>query len=158
MKKSGLILLLTIAFFGCKPKETVTSTKLDNKTEVAIKGNWKIASVTFPGSDYLKVTSFNIADAKCFEGSQWSFVSNNNKGNMLLDKVNCPSYSSNITWYVNKDGFMVVKFLTEGVKAEHTDSGYILRVANVNETTFQLIDKVNVGGKFVDVVYNFERK
>ena len=158
MKKSALILLLTIAFFGCKPKETVTSTKLDNKTEVAIKGNWKIASVTFPGSDYLKVTSFNIADAKCFEGSQWSFVSNNNKGNMLLDKVNCPSYSSNITWYVNKEGFMVVKFLTEGVKAKHTDSGCILRVANVNETTFQLIDKVNVGGKFVDVVYNFERK
>ena len=158
MKKSALILLLTIVFFGCKPKETVTSTKLDNKTEVAIKGNWKIASVTFPGSDYLKVTSFNIADAKCFEGSQWSFVSNNNKGNMLLDKVNCPSYSSNITWYVNKEGFMVVKFLTEGVKAKHTDSGDILRVANVNETTFQLIDKVNVGGKFVDVVYNFERK
>ena len=158
MKKSALILLLTIVFFGCKPKETVTSTKLDNKTEVAIKGNWKIASVTFPGSDYLKVTSFNIADAKCFEGSQWSFVSNNNKGNMLLDKVNCPSYSSNITWYVNKEGFMVVKFLTEGVKAKHTDSGCILRVANVNETTFQLIDKVNVGGKFVDVVYNFERK
>ena len=158
MKKSALILLLTIVFFGCKPKETVTSTKLDNKTEVAIKGNWKIASVTFPGSDYLKVTSFNIADAKCFEGSQWSFVSNNNKGNMLLDKVNCPSYSSNITWYVNKEGFMVVKFLTEAVKAKHTDSGYILRVANVNETTFQLIDKVNVGGKFVDVVYNFERK
>ena len=158
MKKSALILLLTIVFFGCKPKETVTSTKLDNKTEVAIKGNWKIASVTFPGSDYLKVTSFNIADAKCFEGSQWSFVSNNNKGNMLLDKVNCPSYSSNITWYVNKEGFMVVKFLTEGVKAKHTDSGYILTVANVNETTFQLIDKVNVGGKFVDVVYNFERK
>ena len=158
MKKSALILLLTIVFFGCKPKETVTSTKLDNKTEVAIKGNWKIASVTFPGSDYLKVTSFNIADAKCFEGSQWSFVSNNNKGNMLLDKVNCPSYSSNITWYVNNEGFMVVKFLTECVKAKHTDSGYILRVANVNETTFQLIDKVNVGGKFVDVVYNFERK
>lgn len=158
MKKSALILLLTISFFGCKPKETVTSTKLDNKTEVAIKGNWKIASVTFPGSDYLKVTSFNIADAKCFEGSQWSFVSNNNKGNMLLDKVNCPSYSSNITWYINKEGFMVVKFLTDGAKAKHTESGYILRVANVNETTFQLIDKVNVGGKFVDVVYNFERK
>jgi hypothetical protein len=53
---------------------------------------------------------------------------------------------------------MVMKFLTEGVKAKHTDSGYILRVANVNATAFQLIDKVNVGGQFVDVVYNFEKK
>lgn len=158
MKKKVLFFLLTVVFFGCKPKETVTSTKLDNKTEAALKGNWTIASVNYPGSEYLKVTSFNIADAKCFEGSQWSFISNNNKGNMLLDKVNCPTYSSNITWYINKDGFMVIKFLTEGVKAKHTDSGYILRVANVNTSTFQLIDKVNVGGKFVDVVYNFEKK
>ena len=157
MKKSALFLLLAIVFFGCKPKETITSTKLDNKTEAAIKGNWRIASVNFPGSEYLKVTSFNIADAKCFEGSQWSFISNNNKGNMLLDKVNCPSYSSNITWYINKDGFMVIKFLTEGVKAKHTDSGYILRVANVSASSFQLIDKVNVGGQFVDIVYNFEK-
>jgi hypothetical protein len=158
MKKIIFSSLLCLLILSCKSSSSATSTKLDNKTEVAIKGNWKITSVTFPGSDYLKVTSFNIADAKCFEGSQWSFVSNNNKGNMLLDKVNCPSYSSNITWYVNKEGFMVVKFLTEGVKAKHTDSGYILTVANVNETTFQLVDKVNVGGKFVDVVYNFERK
>ncbi|CAM3878582.1 lipocalin family protein [Flavobacterium cucumis] len=158
MKKSVVVLFLFTVFFSCKPKETVTSTKLDNKTEVAIKGNWRIVSVSFPGSDYLKVTSFNIADAKCFEGSEWSFVSNNNKGSMLLNKGNCPAYSSNITWYVNKDGFMVMKFLTDGVKAKHTSSGYILTVVNVNETSFQLVDKVNVGGKMVDLTYNFERK
>ena len=29
---------------------------------------------------------------------------------------------------------------------------------NVNETSFQLVDKVNVGGKMVDLTYNFERK
>ena len=49
MKKSALFLLLAIVFIGCKPKETITSTKLDNKTEAAIKGNWRIASVNFPG-------------------------------------------------------------------------------------------------------------
>ena len=158
MKKTVFIIVMSIFALACKPKQTVTNTKLDNKSERLIKGDWQISSVSYVGSDVFKITSFNIADAKCFEGSQWSFVSNNNKGNMLLDKVNCPSYSSNITWYINKEGFMVMKFLTEGVKAKHTDSGYILRVANVNATTFQLIDKVNVGGQFVDIVYNFEKK
>ena len=157
MKKSALILLLTIAFFGCKPKETVTSTKLDNKTEVAIKGNWKIASVTFPGSDYLKVTSFNIADAKCFEGSQWSFVSNNNTGEMVLNKANCVTYGSKITWFINKDGNFVMKFLTDGVKAKHTAGGYVLRVANQSETSFQLIDRASVGSNSAEIVYQFDK-
>ena len=157
MRKIVLFLLVNIVFFGCKPKETVVGTKLDNKTEVAIKGDWTITSVKFPGSDYLKITSFNIADTKCFEGSKWNFVSNNNKGKMELNKSNCPSYSSNITWYVNKDGNMVIKFLTEGIKAKHTDSGYVLKVSNVGTSSFQLVDKVNVGGKVVDVIYNFER-
>lgn len=158
MKKVVLFLLVSVVFFSCKPKETVVGTKLDNKTEVAIKGDWTITSVKFPGSDYLKVTSFNIADSKCFESSQWNFVSNNNKGKMELTKSNCASYSSNITWYVNKDGNMVIKFLTDGIKAKHTDSGYVLRVANVGASSFQLVDKVNIGGQVVDVVYNFERK
>ena len=156
MKKIIFSTLLSLLILSCKSSSSATSTKLDNKTEVAIKGSWEIASVTFP--NYLQVTSFNIADAKCFEGSQWNFVSNNNKGTMLLNKVNCSSYSSNITWYVNKDGFMVLKFLTEGLKAKHTDSGYVLRLANISETSFQLIDNVNVGGKVVNVVYNFEKK
>ncbi len=158
MKKGIIILSLFLLVMGCKSKETVVSTKLDNKTEAILKGNWQIATVSFAGSDYLKVTSFNIADSKCFEGSEWQFISNNNKGTMFFNKANCPSYSSALTWYVNKEGFMVVKFLTEGVKAKHTVSGYVLKLVNVSETSFQLVDKVNVGGKMVDLTYNFIRK
>ena len=154
MKKGLILFLLAVAFVGCKPKQTITSTKLDNKSEVAIKGNWTISSVTYPGSDYIKVTSFEIADSKCFLGSTWKFISNNNKGEMAL--VNCVAFSSPITWYINKDGNFVMKISNE-TKAKKVLDGYILTVANQTETSFQLIDKANVGGKMIDIVYQFKR-
>lgn len=156
MKKGLILLLLAVVFIGCKPKQTVTSTKLDNKSEVAIKGNWTISSVTYPGSDYIKVTSFEIADSKCFVGSTWKFISNNNKGEMALTNSSCTSFSSPITWYINKDGNFVMKIINE-TKAKKVLDGYILRVANQTETSFQLIDKANVGGKMIDVIYQFQR-
>ncbi len=156
MKKSVLLLLLTIVFVGCKPKQTVVSTKLDTKSEAAIKGNWTIISVTYPGSDYIKVTSFDLADSKCFIGSTWKFISNNNKGEMALNNASCTSFSSPITWYINKDGNFVMKIIND-TKAKKVVEGYVLSVANQTETSFQLIDKVNVGGKIVDVVYQFQK-
>lgn len=156
MKKSVILVLLTIVFVGCKPQQTVTSTKLDNKSEVAIKGNWSIVSVTYPGSDYIKMTSFDIADSKCFVGSTWKFISNNNKGEMALTNSSCTAFSSPITWYINKDGNFVMK-ITNGTKAKKVLDGYILTIANQTATSFQLIDKVDVGGQMVNAVYQFQR-
>ena len=156
MKKIILVVLVIFAV-GCKSKEKVVGTKLDRSTEIAIKGNWVLTSVNYEGSDYIKVTSFNIADAKCFEGSDWSFVANNNKGKMALNNSNCSGFESDLTWYINKDGDFVMKFLTEGVKAKHSSSGYILKVNVQSKEQFQLIDKINVGNKMVDVVYQFNK-
>ena len=157
MKKIILVVLVIFAV-GCKSKEKVVGTKLDRSTEIAIKGNWVLSSVAYEGSEYIKVTSFNIADSKCFEGSDWSFVANNNKGKMALNNANCSSYASDVTWYINKEGNFVMKFLTEGVKAKHNTSGYILGVNVQSKEQFQLVDKINVGNKMVDVVYQFNKK
>ncbi len=156
MKKSIILLLLTILFVGCKPQQSATSTKLDNKSEVAIKGNWTIVSVNYPGSDYIKMTSFDLADSKCFVGSTWKFISNDNKGTMALTASNCPTFSSPITWYINKEGNFVMK-ITNGTKAKKVLDGYILTIVNQTENSFQLIDKVDVGGQMVNAVYQFQR-
>jgi curli biogenesis system outer membrane secretion channel CsgG len=155
MKKSITLLLIVLAAFSCKIP-TATNGKLDNKTEVALKGNWAIASVTYPGSDYIKVTSFDLADSKCLVNSNWKFVSNNNKGTMALNSAACTAFSSPITWFINKEGEFVMKIL-DNQKAKKVTSGYVLKVANVTESSFQLIDKIDVGGKNVEVVYNFSR-
>ena len=151
-----ILLFLVVLVIGCKPKQTVTNTKLDTKSEVAIKGNWTITSVTFPGSEYIKVNSFDLADSKCFVGSTWKFISNNNKGEMALANASCTAFSSPITWYINKDGNFVMKIIND-TKAKKVLEGYILTIANSTETSFQLMDKVNVGGQFVNVTYQFSR-
>jgi hypothetical protein len=157
MKKIVFIIVMSVFAMACKPKQTVTNTKLDNKSERFLKGDWILSSVNYVGSDVFKVTSFNIADAKCFEGSLWTFVSNNNTGEVSLNKANCATYESKITWFINKDGNFVMKFLNEGVKAKHTTGGYVLKVMNQTETSFQLIDKASVGSNSAEVVYQFDK-
>ena len=156
MKKLILLLTISVFMFGCK-SQSVTNTKVDNKTERVIKGNWSITSVDYPGSEYIKVNSFDIADSKCFVGSTWKFVSNNNKGNMALTNASCPTFVSNITWFINKEGQFVMKVLSAGEKAKKVRDGYVLNVANVTETSFQLIDKIDVGGKMTNVTYQFQK-
>jgi hypothetical protein len=156
MKKIILLTLLAIAMVNCKPKEKIVGTTVDNKTERVIKGNWTISAVTYPGQDYIKVTSFDIADSKCFVGSKWKFITNNNKGEMALNNAGCTSFSSPITFYINNESKFVMKILNE-TKSKKVTEGYILNVANVSENSFQLVDKANVGGKGIDVVYQFNR-
>lgn len=157
MKKLFFLTALSLVLFSCKTS-SVTAKKLDKSAQVAIKGNWVLTSVSYPGSEYIKVNSFDIADSKCFEGSTWKFVSNNNKGNMALTKYDCPVFSSPITWFINADGEFILKVLDAGEKAKRVRAGYILHVANQSDDSFQLVDKDNnVAGKSIDVVYQFQR-
>ncbi|MBB1193339.1 hypothetical protein DNC80_06600 [Flavobacterium sp. SOK18b] len=156
MKKIILVCAIAVLMFACK-STSATSTKTDRKSQVAIKGDWVISSVTYPGSQYVKVNSFQLADSECFVGSTWKFVSNNNKGTMALTKANCVAFSSPITWFVNNEGQFVLKVLDAGEKARKVRDGYILGLANQTETSFQLVDKIDVAGKMTDVIYQFQK-
>lgn len=76
---------------------------------------------------------------------------------MVLNRVNCPAFNSPIVWSVNKDGDFVLKIVEAGNKAKNVKEGFVLKVANQTAKSFQLIDKVNVGGQMKDVVYQFEK-
>ena len=152
-------------FFACKSASSTTasteattlSTKLDKSTQVALKGNWVLTNVSYPGSEYIKVNSFDLADSKCFIGSTWSFISNNNKGSMALTAPSCTAFSSPIAWSINNQGMFILKILDAGVKAKKVRDGYLLKVAGITESSFQLIDNINVGGQTKDVIYQFQR-
>ena len=155
-------LLLLVAFgvlFSCKPKQEVVTTSVDRRAQVAIKGSWTLQKVDFVGAEYFKVKSFEIADAKCFEGSTWEFISNNDTGKMSLasSNSNCPAYSSAIKWYVTKEQQFVLKFLTEGAKARKVKDGYILILKNQTQQSFQLVDVVDVAGNKGTVTYSFRK-
>jgi hypothetical protein len=156
MKKVIIICAIAVLMFACK-SQSVTNTSIDRKAQIALKGNWEISSVTYPGSQYIKVNTFQLADSECFVGSTWKFVSNNNKGEMALTKANCAAFSSPITWFVNENGKFILKVLAAGEKAKKVRDGYILELANQTESSFQLVDKIDVGGNMTDVVYQFQR-
>lgn len=158
MKRFLVVLVLAGVLFSCKPKQSLVTTAVDRKTQVALKGDWVISSVDYSGSDYFKVTSFEVAEAKCFEGSDWHLVSNNDSGSMALKKAGCPNYVSDIKWYVTDEKQFVLKFLKDGDKARKVTSGYILIVSNITENSFDLTDRVQVGGSSGKVVYHFKRK
>lgn len=155
MKKFILMSSLAVLILSCKSK-SATDTKLDIKTQVAMKGNWIVSSVTYPNSNMIKVNSFELADSQCFVGSKWKFVSNNNKGNFSLNSPKCTAYSTPITWFINKDGQFVLKVLDES-KPRKVKDGYVLKVANLTDNSFQLVDQIDVAGKATDVVYQFNR-
>lgn len=150
MKKILFVCISMLVLVSCK-------STIDTQSQSGIKGNWTITSVSYPGSDVIKVNSFNIAEAKCFEGSQWKFVANNNSGTMSLGKAGCPTFNSPIVWTVTKTGDFTLK-ITEGEKAKNVTQGYFLKVRNQSENSFQLIDNVNVGGKNTEVVYQFTKQ
>jgi hypothetical protein len=159
LHKILLLLTIPVFLFSCKTTAPAvgTTTQIDRKQQSDLKGNWKIAGVSFPGSDYFKVNSFQIADSKCFVGSTWQFIPNNNKGSVSLTSGDCPAFSSSIVWSINKEGAFVLKFIDSGVKAKKVSQGYLLRIANQTPTSFQLIDQINVGGQQKEITYQFEK-
>ncbi|MFD0699583.1 lipocalin family protein [Myroides pelagicus] len=149
MKK--VLYLGAIALFvaSCKPT-------MDTKSQVGLKGNWTLVKVNRLGGDLVKVNSFNIADADCFVGSQWNFVSNNNTGHLALTKAgNCPAFESDFKWTISPAGQFEFKFIDEGVKAKHITTGYSMHVKNQTATSFELVDKFYAGGQAYDVTYKF---
>lgn len=155
MKKTNFIILicLLIVSVSCK---TADSSKLDSKTTHSLRGNYEVTNVSFEGSNMFKINVFEVADSKCFVGSTWNFIANNNKGSMVLNASGCPSYESKITWYINKEGNLVMKILDEN-KARKVTEGYVLGLRNVSDSGFQLVERVNVGGKMTDLIFQFTK-
>lgn len=148
-----------LILFACKSSAPVSgpAPKLDRTAQSGIKGNWKITNVTYPGSAYFKVNSFQIADSKCFIGSIWSFIPNNNKGTMSLALSDCPSFSSPVVWSIDNEGMFRLKIVDPGVKAKTVTQGYLLKVSNQTGNSFQLIDTINVEGQKKEITYQFEK-
>src|SRR5690606_8780826 len=148
MKKVLALGVLSLAMFSCK---TATSTKNDVATQVKLKGEWTLVDVKYP-SGY-KVTSFDVADAKCFEGSQWKMIPNNNSGTVTLNNPdNCPSFNSRIIWNIKLDCMFNLKFLSQE-NPIHVTTCYVLTASTLTDTSFEVIDNSTEA----TIVYSYEK-
>lgn len=74
---------------------------------------------------------------------------------MSLNAINCPAYSSAISWFINKNGEFVLKFLNAASRSAKVRQGFVLQLRNQTATSFQLVDTAVVEGQIINVVYEF---
>ena len=168
MKKVGLLVCFLALTVACKSGKTAAekpatatasnAVKLDTKAEKNLNGNWKIVRADYPGSGYIKINAFGVADPKCFEGSAWTFVQSNNTGTVTLNNQSgCPAFTSAMKWQVSTEGQFGLKFTQEGTKAKYQTQGFWMKFQNATENTFELTEVVDVAGTKKNVTYYFQR-
>lgn len=99
MKKVIYVLVAALLVISCGPSRTATEAR---KT---FRGDWVLNNITYPNNTgEFNVTLFNEASASCFQGSMWSFVSNNNTGTYTLQGPECMNAGEKyFNWSIEED-------------------------------------------------------
>jgi len=131
------------------------------QTERTVRGNWVVDTVTYQGNGQFESTLLQDVSAKCFEGSQWYFVANNNRGNYSIESPSCATGTRNFIWVIpgSKDiieGDLLLKPTGDNYRSD-SDAGFRLNVNNLTETSMTWSQSVLVNGKTVKVNMNFRK-
>ncbi len=158
MKKLA-ILLLAVVMGSC------ASTKVERQAERTFKGDWTLTKITYPNSSgFVDVNLFNDASANCFRNSDWSFISNNNKGSYILNGTNCSSQPQEFVWSVqevqaNSNTFnFTLKPVGEGENARKIDTGFRLNLVNLSENAMVWEQNVTYNGEPFLIRMQFNKK
>ena len=144
------ILFSLLIAFSCK-------STIDSKANAKLKGSWIIDKVE-PKNSKIVVKGFDGQNIRCYEGSSWNFISNNNTGNFELNSSNgCYPTQSKITWYITPQRDFIMKLIDQGIKAKKIKVGYTYRIENISENYFSLVQNVPFEGELMRVVYHFRK-
>jgi len=138
-----------------------SSTKVVRSSQKGLKGNWTLSSITTNQGNVVKIKElFDQASPDCFEGSHWSFVSNNNSGTYTFQDASCNAAANSIKWFMEENGDEVNflwKFIPEGTKAKDVKTGYKLKLVSQTETEFVLAQDAAFEGSMITIYYDFTR-
>lgn len=151
MKKILLLSLTVILFVSCKATHSISA---QNK----LKGDWQVENVTYSEND-INVKAFGLISAKCFEGSVWNFVPNNQTGNLKsISNGTCSLQESDFKWYITPENQFGLKFMQDNVKAKEVLKGYLFDINMQTEDSFTLTQNVNFEGETIKIKYQFTKK
>ena len=153
MKKLVYLFILSIILSCSASKNVRTSKKV-------IKGSWVLNSVEYNTQNTLSVNLLNDASARCFEGSIWQFIPNNNTGTYSIQNKDCGVSTRNFIFTiqeVNKENgwtdFLIKPTNRKG-KSE-TNKGFRLELVSQSETNMQWQQTVIVNNKPFPIRMNF---
>ncbi len=159
MRNTFLLIILS-AFFAV----SCSSSKIATETGRTIRGDWTITNVSISNENpaYVNINVFDEASYKCYTGSTWHLVYNNNTGYYTLNGgADCPSWTTSIKWDIKEQSgqpYFEFKQIMQGEKPKNVTSGYQLRVAYSSENSFMLVQDIMFEGKPIQVNYTFEKR
>lgn len=151
----GIISILT--FTSCAESKAV----LDTGKEV--RGDWTITDVTFDGinQSYVNAKVFDEADPKCYIGSHWHLIQNNNSGfYTLTGSANCPSGTTNLKWFITDEGgnkYFNFKKVYEGEKPKNVVSGYRMKIQSSSDSYMIMQQEIPFEGGKISINYTFTK-
>lgn len=158
MKKLLFIITAALLIVSCGPSKQATEAR---KT---FKGDWVLNSVTYPNnSGIFDVTLFNDASAACFQGSTWSFVSNNNTGTYTTAGANCTAGERYFVWSIdersgNMENFDFLLKPTDNKWNSTTgDQGFRLNLVSLTDTSMIWEQTVTLEGSPFVIRMNFSK-
>ena len=138
-----------------------SSTKVVRSSQKGLKGNWTLTSISTNQGNLVNIKElFEQAPPDCFEGSKWSFVSNNNSGTYSFQNADCDNSTHSIKWFMEGNGDEVNflwKFIPEGMKPKDVKAGYQLKLLSESETAFDLAQDASFEGELITIYYHFIR-
>lgn len=155
--KKLLLICLAIGLVSCGSSKTVRVSKK------VIKGEWVLNSITYSQGGTYNATIFNDASNSCFEGSNWSFIPNNNTGSYTFSSISCPTELRHFVFTIQEVDAQtgLYDFLLKPTDEKHkseTNQGFRLKLSALSDDSMQWQQAVSVGGSSLTLNMNFTKK
>lgn len=129
----------------------------------SLDGTWSLDKVSYESEGYFKSVLFNDADAKCYDGSEWFFRSNNSTGTYTLYDQECSPGIRYIRWSIQNDAngnpnTFTFKFTDEKKKDLYGGVGYTFNIRSISPTNMVLASGASAGDDAVNMVFEFSKK
>lgn len=158
MKKLLVLVALTLLVAACGPSKTAREAR---KT---FDGTWTLNNVTYPeNAGEFNVTLLNDASATCLEGSNWDFISNNNRGTYNVQGTDCDSGERNFIWSIDEentpDGLydFLLKPTDEDYKSTTGNQGFRMNLRSLDDSQMVWEQTVTLDGEPFVIRMNFSK-
>lgn len=150
------IFLITITFAACGPSKTV------QESRKVIKGDWTLNTISYSEEGDFKATLLNDASGLCFEGSDWKFVPNNNRGTYQINKADCPEGKRHYIFVIQEvdPATGLYDFLLKPTNAKYkseTNAAFRFRLAALSSESMRWEQTVDVDGSPLVIAMNFSK-
>ncbi|MBQ0787975.1 MAG: lipocalin family protein [Oceanihabitans sp.] len=148
--------LLTVCLLSCGTTKTVRQSKK------VIKGDWIVDTITYSELGTYNVKLLGDASKKCFEGSTWHFIPNNNTGTYAITDLECTDGVRNFVFTIKEIDELtglydfLLKPTNEKNKSE-TNAGFRLNLTALSDTQMQWKQTVDLEGKPFTITINFSK-